>query len=272
MISVLLCIYKEDISIIQKAISSILNQTYQDFELVAVVDNPEHEVAIKYLLELSKKDKRVKYHVNEKNIGLANALNVGLGLASGEYIARMDADDISMLDRFEKSLSFLNEHNLDLIGGVYEIIDENDNIIPNSMTKSYSKEQTEQILKFTNIVPHPTWFAKKSVFDKLKGYRNIKYAEDYDFLLRALEEDVKIAVFDQKVLNYRRSSEGISRSHLYKQYLMSCYLSHCFGHLSSLNQDYINENAFANYSLKKEKKYTRNASCCRPCRLRRCSP
>ena len=203
MISVLLSVYKEKNDYINQSILSILNQTYGDFELIIIIDNPSNEDAISLIKDLASKDKRIHFYINEENMGLVKSLNRALSYAKGEYIARMDADDMSMPNRFEICKEYLENNNLDLIGGVYEHMDEEGHVVPNSRTYGYSPSQVEKIIKYTNIIPHPTWFGKKEVFDSLNGYRLVKYAEDYDFLLRACEKGYRLGVIDEKVLNYR---------------------------------------------------------------------
>ena len=240
MVSILFCVYKEGLDYIKSSLTSILNQTYTDLELVIIVDNPENIEAIVYIDELAKNDSRIKYFVNKNNIGLASSLNRALENATGSYIARMDADDIAKEDRIEKSIEFLKSNNCDLMGASYEKINSKGEVIPNTKTRGYSKEATQKILRFNNIVPHPTWFGKKEVFINLKGYRNINYAEDYDFLIRCSKQ-YNIAVTSEVLLYYRVNDEGISLSNYYKQLLVSRFLSKHNKNIEHYSVDYINE-------------------------------
>ena len=123
-ISVIMGVYNEKIEWVEKAILSIINQTYTNFEFIVILDNPQNEELKNLISEFSLKDKRIKLYVNEENIGLINTLNKGLKLAKGKYIARMDADDISCGDRFEKQINFLEQNNnIVLVGGLNEYID-----------------------------------------------------------------------------------------------------------------------------------------------------
>ena len=123
-ISVLMSVYNEPVDWMRQAIESILNQTYKDFEFIIVNDNPEREENQLFLNEYRDKDSRIIILCNEHNIGLTKSLNKGLAVANGEYIARMDADDIALPERLEKQLVFMEQHNCDFCYCSYEHISE----------------------------------------------------------------------------------------------------------------------------------------------------
>ena len=127
MISVIMSTYKEDESQLRQSIESILNQTYQNFEFIIILDNAENEMHRSVIHDYAARDSRIRFLVNEGNHGRTLALNRGLALAKGEYIAIMDADDISLPKRFEIELTYIEKNGYDLIGGITEIIDENGN-------------------------------------------------------------------------------------------------------------------------------------------------
>src|SRR5690606_20575239 len=110
-ITVLMCVYNGQ-RYLREAIDSILNKTYSDFEFL-IVDDGSTDDTLKILK--SYKDSRIKLVLNDNNIGLTKSLNKGLMLAKGEYIARMDADDISVKNRLLAQLNFMQQNNYDLI-------------------------------------------------------------------------------------------------------------------------------------------------------------
>lgn len=114
MISVVMSVYNEKEEWLRESIDSILNQTYSDFEFIIINDNPSRELNTRLLSEYQQLDKRIVVIQNEENIGLTKSLNKGLDVAQGEYIARMDADDISMPTRFEKQVACM-EANEDVV-------------------------------------------------------------------------------------------------------------------------------------------------------------
>ena len=127
--SVIMATYKESIECLKQSIESIINQTYNDFEFIIILDNPDNKEHIAFINDYVCKDERIKFYINDKNMGLTNTLNRGLELAEGKYICRMDADDISELYRMEHQKKYLEENDFDLIGGISQMIDEDGNTI-----------------------------------------------------------------------------------------------------------------------------------------------
>ncbi|MFI3244183.1 MAG: glycosyltransferase [Akkermansia sp.] len=107
-VSVLIPIYKTNAKHLGEAIDSILSQSFRDFELLILNDSPDQtklgDIVRAY------QDNRIKYHINEKNLGIAQSRNKLIDLAQGEYLAIMDHDDISLPQRFEKQVAFLDSH------------------------------------------------------------------------------------------------------------------------------------------------------------------
>lgn len=164
------------------AIISLLNQTFTEFELI-VVDDGSTDNTLNVLKEIEKKDSRVRVYFNGDNRGLVYTLNKALVFARGDYVARMDADDIAMPNRLEKQMRFLNDHpDYSLVGSQMVSIDE--------QGREYAKSScpveydiARRALHYSSPVPH-IWLCKKSVYTDLGGYRDVAPAEDYDFLLR----------------------------------------------------------------------------------------
>ena len=219
MISVIMSTYNEPLSYIILSIKSILEQSYKDIEFIIVVDNPEYSSLIGILNDYSKTDSRIKVLINDKNLGLTSSLNEALEFASGQYIARMDADDISNTERLKKQLLFLENNRLDLVGSNIQNIDENG--IESSCISFFPEtvKQVEKYALYDSPVPHPTWLAKRKVYDSLGGYREIDACEDYDFLVRAILQGFKIGNVQEPLLNYRINSKGISATRKTKQKL-----------------------------------------------------
>ncbi|MFV0255165.1 MAG: glycosyltransferase [Erysipelotrichaceae bacterium] len=247
--------YKESEGFLCKAIESILNQSYQDFEFIIILDNPDNQLHIKIIQAYLKQDKRIRFFINEKNMGLSKSLNKALSYAEGKYIARMDADDIALSQRLEKQLAYLVEHNYDLIGGAVEVIDEDEKILYNIKHVPTKVENIKKIVKYNQCIAHPTWFAKKTVFDKLNGYREIPFCEDYDFTLRALMRGFKISNLDEIVLKYRMSKQSISRNNLLRQFLFMKYITCEYQKGQIANIEQANTYVEQHYSANKEERY-----------------
>ena len=223
--SVIMATYKESIECLKQSIESIINQTYNDFEFIIILDNPDNKEHIAFINDYVCKDERIKFYINDKNMGLTNTLNRGLKLAEGKYICRMDSDDISELYRMEHQKKYLEENDFDLIGGISQMIDEDGNTIYSIKKVPTNFKKIKKCIKYNQVISHPTWFGKKEVFDKLNGYRNMPLCEDYDFTLRAILQGFKISNVNECVLKYRMTKDSISRSNLFEQYLFARYIT-----------------------------------------------
>jgi glycosyltransferase involved in cell wall biosynthesis len=225
MISVIMSTYKEDEKLLRESIESILNQTYKDFEYIIILDYPDNDVHKRVIEEYAIKDDRIHFYINEKNMGLTDSLNRGLSLCHGEYIARMDADDISLPDRLERQMEYLEKNHYDLIGGITEMINENGSLLYSIKSVPTDPKKINKALRYSQCIAHPTWLGKKEVFEKNAGYRHMPLCEDYDFTLRAVLNGFVISNLNEPVLKYRMTSNSISRSNLFEQYLYMSYIT-----------------------------------------------
>lgn len=199
---------------LDKSLNSILNQTYKDFELIICDDGSTND-CIKWAKEIVKNDKRVVFIKNKENKGLAYTLNKCLKIAKGKYIARMDDDDISHIDRFEKQIEYLDNNDVDLVSNNINIFDENG--IYNS--KKYPRHITKKDFLFNSPIVHPSIMAKKSAFLKVNGYRDIKKTvrvEDYDLFMRMFYVGIKMDIIQEFLLDYRDDRENAKRRKKYK--------------------------------------------------------
>lgn len=225
MISVIMSTYKEDERLLRESIESILNQTYRDFEYIIILDYPDNDVHKSVIEEYALKDDRIHFYINEKNMGLTDSLNRGFSLCHGEYIARMDADDISLPNRLERQMKYLEKNHYDLIGGITEMINENGSLLYSIKSVPTDPKKINKALRYSQCIAHPTWLGKKEVFEKNAGYRHMPLCEDYDFTLRAVLNGFVISNLNEAVLKYRMTSNSISRSNLFEQYLYMSYIT-----------------------------------------------
>lgn len=225
MITVIMSTYKEDERLLRESIESILNQTYKDFEYIIILDYPDNDVHKSVIEEYALKDDRIHFYINETNMGLTDSLNRGLSLCHGEYIARMDADDISLPDRLERQMKYLEKNHYDLIGGITEMINENGSLLYSIKNVPTDPKKINKALRYSQCIAHPTWLGKKEVFEKNAGYRHMPLCEDYDFTLRAVLNGFVISNLNEPVLKYRMTSNSISRSNLFEQYLYMSYIT-----------------------------------------------
>ena len=244
-VTVLMSCFNSKPELLSSSIKSVLNQTFKDFEFIIILDNPENLEHIDLIKEYQRKDDRIKFYINEKNMGLPKTLNKGIQLASGQYLCRMDADDMSESNRLENQLDYLCSNGYDLIGGLSTMIDEDGNMIYKIKSVPTDFNKIKKALKYNQVISHPTWFGKIEVFKSLNGYRLIPLCEDYDFTLRAVLKGYKVSNLNINVLNYRMTKNSVSRSNLYEQYLYMRYITNQYsdGKVAdlSLAGQYVNQ-------------------------------
>lgn len=188
MIAVILPIYKKDkIEYLTKTIESLIMQTYKDFHIYIGVDGPIGNDIEQYFTQIECQNKITIFRF-EENRGLACVLNDLLDVCfekGYDYIARMDADDISENDRLEKQMTFLNTHpEIDVVGGAIDEIDENGNIRNKRIVYPETPEECRAFFAKRNPHAHPAVMFRKSFFDKLHGkkYRP-EYRQNQDTML-----------------------------------------------------------------------------------------
>jgi len=186
-IAVLLPVYKKDsIVYLQKSVESILQQNSCDFRVFIGVDGPvEHE--LRDVLNLYAENDNIEIVWFEENRGLACVLNDLIAIAKKgdfDYYARMDADDISLPDRFDKQITFLNNNkDVDVVGGAIEEIDGADKLRGKHVEYPLSHEACRKFFRYRDPLAHPAVMFRKSYFDKVKtGYRN-EYRKNQDTML-----------------------------------------------------------------------------------------
>lgn len=205
---------------VREAVESILAQTFTDFELIIINDgSTDGSGAI--LQELAVRDQRIVL-VERANGGLVSALNEGIERAQAELIARMDADDVAMPERFALQLARLDaEPQLGLLGSFIRIMDKTGRIIRHG-DYPVSPAETARFLEHGCPVAHPTVMMRREAVLKAGGYRKLfSHCEDYDLWLRISELGYGIANLPQPLLNYRMHGANVSAVHREAQELGS---------------------------------------------------
>ena len=125
LVSVIMSVYNEKESWLIESIESMLNQSYRSLEFIIILDNPDNKKLENIIENYSSRDSRIRYFKNGENLGLVRSLNKALSHVEGDFIARMDADDISMPGRIEKQFNYLKSHpDIDFMGARCINIDE----------------------------------------------------------------------------------------------------------------------------------------------------
>jgi len=208
LISVIMSVFNGE-KYLRDSINSILNQTYRDLEFI-IINDGSTDGSIEVIQEIEERDNRIVL-IDRENKGLIASLNECIHLAKGEYLVRMDADDISMPNRIEEQLQFMVENpDVSVLGSYVEIFGYE---VKSSIWKLPIKDQALKArLLFTVAFCHPSVMYKKEIFNEAGFYYNKDYlnAEDYELWTR-LAEKYKFSVVPKVLLKYRYVISSISR-------------------------------------------------------------
>lgn len=200
---------------VAEAVESILFQSFSDFEFL-IIDNASTDGTVALLKKYS--DPRIRLILNESNLGQTKALNRGISASQGEFMARMDADDISLPARLGAQVDYLNAHpRVGVVGSWHDEIDESGRHLKLMKYPSDPLEVKCHLLSDGNLtkrcVAHPTVMFRSAVLLEMGGYdETIKYAQDYELWTRLISK-YDIANIPQSLLKYRVSRKSTSNLH-----------------------------------------------------------
>lgn len=209
-ISVVMSVYNAE-KYLAEAVDSILSQTYSDFELILINDKSTDDSG-RILKGYAQKDPRVIILENEQNIGLTKSLNKGLAIAKGEYIARMDADDIATAERFEKQAAFLDAHpDYSFVSCIGRYIDENGN--PEQLRPfPETNEEIYAMMPKVDAVMHPGVMFRREDIAKIGNYcEDFRVVQDYDLWFRGMAAGYKFYNIQEPLLLFRRNESYNTR-------------------------------------------------------------
>lgn len=212
--SVLISVYKkEKAEYLKRALQSIINQTLKPTEIVIVKDGPLTKELDECIEDFQKQYSELfKILAFKKNRGLGLALRDGVKACKYEYIARMDSDDISKLDRFEKQFNYLQKHPETALLGTWITEFSKDENKPDTVTKLPCTHQ--EIIKFAerrNPFRHVTVVFKKSAVIQSENYRDFLWFEDYDLFVRILQKGYIAANIPECLVNVRADKDMFAR-------------------------------------------------------------
>ncbi len=217
-ISVITSVYNDQAYLAQ-SIESILNQSESDFEFI-IIDDGSTDNSLSIIESYQKKDSRIKLIRNNDNIGLTKSLNKGLHQAQGRYIARQDANDVSLTGRLAKQFNYLESHtDVFLCGSAISFIDDKGHLTPKKQ-KDYlfSVEGVARALSNQNCFVHSTiFFRNEGIEYREKFY----YAQDYDFYLNLLSQNKKLVNLNEVLVHWRMDPKAISYRNRDKQILFA---------------------------------------------------
>lgn len=186
-VSVVLPVYNAE-AYLESAVRSVLDQTFQDFE-VLLMDDGSSDGSLGILQAFARQDSRCIVHTRE-NRGLVATLNEGIGYARGELIARMDADDLCLPERFERQVAFLDQNpDCVALGTSAWLIDaEGDRIAERFLPRTHGEIDQAHLRGEGGAIYHPAVMIRASSVRSVGGYRQeYRHAEDFDLFLRMAE-------------------------------------------------------------------------------------
>jgi glycosyltransferase involved in cell wall biosynthesis len=193
---------------IERAISSILNQTFADFELI-IIDDGSTDSTAEIIRSIS--DERIRFFQLEHS-GLPTALNYGISQAKSEIIVRHDSDDWSSSDRFEQQVNYLEEDGeLDLVASWHNVVDSDGNHFGLKQTAT-DDAALKKMLARRSPFCHGAVAVRKSALERVGGYDvAMLYSQDYDLWLRMAAEGMKFACIPKPLYNYSITPESIAK-------------------------------------------------------------
>jgi len=215
LISVLLPVFNGS-QFLSRAIESVVQQTYPKWELLVIDDGSTDDSAM-VAERFSRVDERVRV-LRKENRGISAALNSGLEAAKGEFIARMDGDDVCYPERFAAQLAHLKDSNADLIGCQVRLIDKSGRKLVRVDRPLGHEEIEAMLLKGDgSAIIHPAMFCRRSILEQVSGYREeLRWMEDLDLYLRVAEIG-RLSNVDRVLLDYRQHPNSVNHTSERKQ-------------------------------------------------------
>jgi glycosyltransferase involved in cell wall biosynthesis len=205
-VSVIIPIYKVDPDFFSKTIASVRSQSLGSFECIVIDESPESE-SQKRCKIICEVDPRIRYFHNTARMGLGASINFGLTKSIGNYIARLDGDDLCSPQRFERQVSFLEQNpHIDVVGSWMGIINSEGDLIATRIYPTYH-ERIVKRFRYSNALGHPSVMLRRSLIRSRVGpYRtDLTHCEDLELWLHLERLGHKFANIPERLLFYRRA-------------------------------------------------------------------
>ena len=207
LVSVIIPYYKKKKYIIN-SIKSVLNQTYENLEIIIIYDD-ENQNDLDFIQEIKKKDKRIFIIKNLKTMGAGDSRNIGINNSKGQYIAFLDADDTWQNDKLNKQINFMKLNDYKITHTSYYIVDESQRIIGKRIARNFFR--LNDLLKSCDIGTSTVILKKDLINDNVK-FASLKTKEDYVLWLKLLEKNAKIYGLDEILTFWTKSRSSLSSS------------------------------------------------------------
>lgn len=215
-ISVIMSVYNGE-TYLEEAIESVINQTFENWELIIINDCSTDSTA-DILSSFAIKDERIKVHTNEVNLKLPSSLNKAISLCNGKYIARMDADDICLPERLEKQYKFMEENSDVALSSCRFMTAKNGVYASGGAGGRCDNEALRAMLLVMNPILHPGVIAKAEVLKKYNYDTTLTCTEDLELWTRLVMENQRIQILPECLLLYRLHDKQITSTTLERQH------------------------------------------------------
>ena len=211
LISVIIPYYKKK-EYIANTLNSVLNQSYENLEIILIYDDQEKE-DLEYIEELINLDKRISLIVNDVSLGAGLSRNSGIKISKGEYISFIDADDIWKKEKLELQIQFMKEKKYLISHTNYEIIDKENNILDHRTARDFN---TLNDLLGSCDIGLSSVIVKKEVLIGECLFANLKTKEDFILWLKILKKNIKIGGLQKNLMCWRKLDNSLSSSVIQK--------------------------------------------------------
>ena len=217
LVTIIVPSYKRHSDLVERAINSLLNQTYKNIEVIVVDDNAKPGLE-SYREEISNliasiDDKRVVYVQNAENKGGAGSRNVAIAIAKGEYITFLDDDDEYLPLKVETQLEFMKANGLDMSFGKLNLYNEKDELVDvrEHDIKTFDKTFLRKYHLTKQITGTPTFMLKRELLQQVGGFEIVPMGQEYYLMQKILQTDCTMGYFpDCHIKAYRTAAEAIS--------------------------------------------------------------
>lgn len=248
LVSIIMPTYKRHKDLVDRAIQSLLNQTYSNIQVVLVDDNAKPELQ-SYRNEIeslvaSISDERLTYLQNDENKGGAGSRNVGINVAKGEYVTFLDDDDEYLPQKISEQLEFMKSQSLDVCFGKLNIYNEEGELIDvrEHDIKTFDKEYLRKYHLTRQITGTPTFMMKKAVLEEVGGFEIVPMGQEYYLMQKILQTDCTIGYYPRcHIKAYRTAAEAIStgKNKIFGEKKLYKYKKTFFNILSFSEKQYV---------------------------------
>jgi len=246
LISVIMPYYKKK-DFFLESIQSVLSQTYQNFEIIIIYDDP-NIIDLKFILEIKKLDKRIKVIKNNKNLGVGISRNIGISYSDGFYLAFLDCDDIWYKDKLEVQINFMKNNKISFSYTSYDVINSKNIII--------NKKEVAEKITFNDLLRNcdiglSTVIMNKNLISDSCKFPKLKTKEDFVLWLTLAKKmdlhGINLSLSKWRKLNNSLSSYKFQKIkdgfNVYKKYMKFSYLKSCL-YLIILSINFLKKNLY----------------------------